>query len=590
MKKYLRFICISVAFAMLLSGQCFATDGESAQSLLQVSWSGNYLNSSAPELKIDVESSAGYIQTVAVVMYDDDFDAESEDNKPAITDYYRMDEVVVKKGETGTVKFKITEIGTPLADGAYKLLIQGSGGRAGESRVQIPVWVINPSGISGLISSFNNATVSNLKGYINEVEKPLQLEVGERESTDRLNAFLSIREKDYSNSFATLHDVERAWKISEIIDCLANASSDKAKLQNLFEIYAESIGIDTARDDYKDNTAAIYNNIVYNNDLSAADSISEIKELFDEAVAIATINSATGKTIAQKLAEYYDEAGISTDSYNKLADCSDKQVKIKIERMFLNKDFLTTDAIKETFDNAVDKYIKEDDDDSDSDSGSGNSGGGGGGVGGRTAIKGISAAVDAAVTSPAASQTPAASFGDCTAEHWAHSYIEALKESGIISGYSDGSFYPDRTVKREEFVKMAVLMCGLYDEGSECNFIDVLKDEWYYAYVSSAYKESIVTGLSEESFGIGADISRQDVAVIACRLLDKLGIEAGAEGENKVFTDADKIADYAAESVGILTKMTVINGFEDGSFRPEASLTRAEAAKILSLVKSYIKQ
>lgn len=583
MKRHLRFICISMVFAMLLGGQCFAADTESAQNLLQVSWLGDYLNAAAPELKIDVESSAGYIQTVAVVMYDDNFDAESENNKPAFTDYYRMDEVVLKKGETGTVTFKISDSGTPLADGAYKLLIQGSGKRSDESKVQIPVWVINPSRISGLVSNFNSANVSNIKGYIDEVKNALQLEVEESESTDRLNAFLSIRDKDYSRSFVTLNDVERAWKISEILDCLASDSSNKTRLQSLFENNSSIIDVDVDGDDYKDNVSSIYNSIVYNNNLKKAASISEIEKLFSQATAIAAINAATGTTISEKLAEYYDEVGISTEYYNKLANCSDSQIKLKIERMFLNQGFLTTDKIKGTFDTAVDTYIKEEEDDF-------GDGFGNDVVGGNPGIGGISGPVDAAVTYPQTSQTPTASFADCSTEHWAYSYIEALKESGIISGYSDGNFYPDRTVKREEFVKMAVLMCGLYDESSECDFTDVDKNEWYYGYVSSAYKEGIINGVSEEEFGIGADISRQDVAVIVCRLLEKLGVETSVKEEPKVFSDADKISDYSAESIGILNGMTIINGFEDGSFRPEASLTRAEAAKILCLVKSYIKQ
>ena len=581
MKIYTRIICILVNLVILLNSHCFAAYATSDESLLQVNWSGKYMDSSNPVLEIDVMSSAGYIQTIAVAMYDDVFDAESEDNRPAFTDYYRMDEVVLKKGEVRTLRFKITNNGTPLEDGAYKILIQGSGKSSEESRVQIPVWVIKPLKIEGLLYDFNHADVSNMMDHIEDVEKPLQLEVADSESTARLNAFLNIRDKDYSGNFANLEDIKETWSVSEIIECLTNDSANKVRLQSLFENNASIIGIDVVGSDYKDNTTEIYNSIVYNNSLGGATSKSNLKELFSQATAITMINGAKSETISNTLATYYDEIGISDANYNKLSNCTDDQLVLKIERMFLNKDFKTAAKIKETFDNAVNTYIKENGSGlgSGSDSGSGKE---------QAPIKVPDAKVDATADSSTSSPSAKGSFKDVTTEHWAYNYIETLKDSGIISGYSDGKFYPDRTVKREEFVKMAVLMCDLNDENAECKFKDVLGNAWYYTYVSSAYKTGIISGLSEERFGVGSDISRQDVAVIVCRLLEKLDIKTESVGENNEFTDVDAIADYAMESVNMLSKMKVINGLEDGTFRPNVSLTRAEAAKILSLIKSYI--
>ena len=575
MKHQIKCIGILLIVAML-TGNCLAL-AEQTENMLDVSWQGNYLDAANPKLSIQVESKAGYIQTIMTAMYDDSFDALGTDNPPAFGDYYRMGEVVVKFGETGTLVFDITNTGTPLADGAYNILVQGSGKDAELCRVQMPVWVIKPSEIPGLLASFNSCDASGVKALIDSIKNPLKLSVNAVESTERLAAFVNIRNVDYRGTFATLHDVEKAWGISEIISYLASGSVDKATLTTVFEKNASLLGIDTTSDDYKACKSDIYDAVIYNNNLANPDSIAKINTLYDEAMAIAVINNATNSTISQKLGMYYDEVGITLAYYNRLAGCNDAQTKLKIERMFVNQGFTTAKAIKDRFDGAVDTYIPAVPDGGDDD---GDSLGGPG----SPAIGGMTGAIDAAVTPPTLSQA----FADCSKEHWAYSYIEALKESGIISGYSDGNFYPDRTVKREEFVKMAVLLCGLYDESSECDFKDVSKNEWYYAYVSSAHKEGIVNGLGEESFGIGTDISRQDVAVIVCRLLDKLGVEASTKEETKVFTDADKISDYSIESVDILTKMTIINGFEDGSFRPEASLTRAEAAKILSLVKSYI--
>ncbi len=580
MKKQFRLISVLVVFSMLISTICFSAQAQTDNTLFNVNWSGNYLNASSPELEIEIESDAVYIQTVFVAMYDDGFDALGN-NKPAFTDYYRMDEVVIKKGETGKVTFNISNTGTPLEDGAYNLLIQGSGKDAALSRVQLPVWVIKPSSIPGIISSFNGAEASGVKTLIDGVKNPLKLDVADSEPTSRLSAFVNIRKVDYQGSFKTLHDIEKAWKISEIISYLSGQTVDKATLRNVFEINASTLGIDVLSADYKAYTSDIYDAIIYNNKQSHADSITKINKLFNESVAIVTINNATNSTISKKLATYYSAAGISESVYKKHTDCNDSETKTKIERMLVNKGFLTAAEIKKTFEDAVDKYIT-----SDTIIIPGGSGGGGGG-GGFTPIKGIDSNVNATVGGTGSADK--ASFNDCSNAHWAYSYVEQLKESGIISGYSDGNFYPDTTVKREEFVKMAVLLAGVHNGDSSCEFEDVLKNEWYYSYVASAFVEGIITGTSDTSFGIGADVSRQDVAVIVCRILKKFGIEASADAQSKVFADEADISDYAAQSVDTLAKLNVLNGFEDGSFKPKASLTRAEAAKIISLVKALIK-
>lgn len=576
---------------MLFNLQCFASGSEDGSELIKADWFTDYTNANDVVLTVEVESSAGYVQTIAVVMYDDGFDALSADKKPAITDYFCMDEIVVKKGENGRISFDITDTATPLADGAYKILVQGSGADAAKSRLQIPVWVINPSKIPGLISRFNSADAANLKGYIDEVKLPLRLEVSETESSDRIKAFLSIRAKDYKDKFVTLHDVEKAWHVSEIIACLSDASPDKEYIRTLVETNAESIGIDTENVDYAANIDDVYKTMVYNNSIDAVSSMQEIKTLFEQAVAIEALNSASGTEISSVLAVYYEDIGISEKDYEKFADCTDSQTKLKIARMLANKDFKTVDEINSSFKGAIDKYIK---DDSLEDTGSSGStgGGGGGGGGGKagSAIKGAGGTVSSAVTAPAYPQTTQPSFADCPESHWAYSYIEELKKSNIISGYSDGKFYPDKTVTREEFVKMVMLISGLFNENSTCEFSDAVKGEWYYAYVASAYAEGIINGVNAERFGIGSEISRQDVAVIICRLLTKLDAELKADGEAISFTDSEAISDYAAQSISTLTKMSVLNGFSDGTFRPGASLTRAEAAKILGLAKSHINQ
>ena len=76
------------------------------------------------------------------------------------------------------------------------------------------------------------------------------------------------------------------------------------------------------------------------------------------------------------------------------------------------------------------------------------------------------------------------------------------------------------------------------------------------------------------TFGYGAGISRQDIAVILHRTIkDTTGTAQ--------FADNGEIADYAKDAVGALSGLKILNGFEDGSFKPNASCTRAQAAVII---------
>ena len=133
---------------------------------------------------------------------------------------------------------------------------------------------------------------------------------------------------------------------------------------------------------------------------------------------------------------------------------------------------------------------------------------------------------------------------------------------------------------------MIVSASGLYSASAECEFGDVQNGQWYYKYISSAVSAGLVNGVSEDTFGTGGLITREDAAVIAARILDKFGKKVNAE--SAVFTDANLISDYAADSINTLAALGIISGQPDGSFEPQGALTRAQAARIIVLVRDNI--
>ena len=84
-----------------------------------------------------------------------------------------------------------------------------------------------------------------------------------------------------------------------------------------------------------------------------------------------------------------------------------------------------------------------------------------------------------------------------------------------------------------------------------------------------------------DMFNKSGAITRQDMAVIIKRLADYKQFELPKVREYTSFNDAESIAEYAKDAVVYLYEAGIINGFEDGSFGPEVTTTRAQAAKII---------
>lgn len=211
--------------------------------------------------------------------------------------------------------------------------------------------------------------------------------------------------------------------------------------------------------------------------------------------------------------------------------------------------------------------------------GSGGSGSGGGGGG----LVGVQAPLQNNIDSVDENNQPSGNsgFSDLDEAEWARDAVETLAEKGVISGDGDGRFRPNDTVTREEFVKMLMEASGIASEGVACPFVDVFKNDWFYSYVGAARQAGIVNGLSDSIFGVGLKISRQDAAVMINRAADYVGKNLVSAKEYTSFSDEGQIAEYAADAVRKLYECGVINGMEDGSFRPYSTCTRAEAAKMI---------
>lgn len=172
-------------------------------------------------------------------------------------------------------------------------------------------------------------------------------------------------------------------------------------------------------------------------------------------------------------------------------------------------------------------------------------------------------------------------FEDVDGVEWAKPAINALYVKGIISGKTATEFCPDDLITREEFVKMLVSAFSLNVLGTGMDFEDVKETDWYYDYVRSAYYAEIVKGVSDNTFGAGMNITRQDIAVMGYRALEISNIEIPGKSIEVEFADAADISNYATEAVFSMQRAGILNGDEKGKINPTDYATRAEAAKII---------
>ena len=167
-------------------------------------------------------------------------------------------------------------------------------------------------------------------------------------------------------------------------------------------------------------------------------------------------------------------------------------------------------------------------------------------------------------------------FDDINKENYAYEAICYLYDKGIINGKSEKLFFPDDSLKREEFAKIVVNAFRL-SGASKKSFTDAVKGEWYEGYISKAEAAGLMQGVSETEFGIGYNISRQDLAVVIKRLLDNM--EVKLNGENIApFADSETIAPYAKEAVTALCANGIMHPREDNLFLPNEKASRSEAA------------
>jgi len=176
-------------------------------------------------------------------------------------------------------------------------------------------------------------------------------------------------------------------------------------------------------------------------------------------------------------------------------------------------------------------------------------------------------------------------FTDVPLHAWFHDAVEFVHDQGIMSGTSPTIFAPNANFSREMVIATLFRMyhgrLANSTDARDIPFADVDADRWYAPYITWGYSESIVTGTSPDTFGIGNAVSRQDFAVLLYRFANVT--DAGTDVPEDFaldFPDASAIGSWAEEALTWAVYAGLITGTGQG-LEPTGIATRAQAATIL---------
>ncbi len=186
----------------------------------------------------------------------------------------------------------------------------------------------------------------------------------------------------------------------------------------------------------------------------------------------------------------------------------------------------------------------------------------------------------ASVDTKATDTTPA--FTDMQG-HWANAAVSYLSRNGITNGSGSGKFAPETNITRQEFAVLLERYLAPSEDysGVTLPFADADKiSSWALSGAKAMYALGVIQGSRDANgrlcFNPTANVSRQEVVTMIGRVLEK-----GYAAPALTFKDNASIQSWSAEYVSTLSAMGVLTGFEDGTFRPNAPMTRAQIAAVL---------
>lgn len=185
-------------------------------------------------------------------------------------------------------------------------------------------------------------------------------------------------------------------------------------------------------------------------------------------------------------------------------------------------------------------------------------------------------------------------FNDISEYQWANNAIEKMSETGIMKGLKEQTFAPEKSVTKLEAIVIALRIMGYEDEAQQyledildgkkkCKFKQYLQ-QWAYGYVTLAEDKGILDDADVLYFKLNDAVTRHEAAKYLVRAMD---LEDEAQDHMNADLDYKDAAFIPQGSVGyiyVAEEDGIITGYNDGTFKPFNTVTRAEMAVMVSRI------
>lgn len=172
------------------------------------------------------------------------------------------------------------------------------------------------------------------------------------------------------------------------------------------------------------------------------------------------------------------------------------------------------------------------------------------------------------------------SFTD-TSKHWSRFYVERLSEEGVISGYGEGEFKPDNSITREE---VSTILSKYIGAGKGSKSFKDIEGRWSQDYITGLLDKGLISGYPDGTFKPTNNITRAEFATMICNYLEQ---NNKLEKKNDIIlTD---IGGWAADSIRKVVESGYMSGYENGLFKPNNYITRAEVSTVIALIDGAYK-
>ena len=192
-----------------------------------------------------------------------------------------------------------------------------------------------------------------------------------------------------------------------------------------------------------------------------------------------------------------------------------------------------------------------------------------------------------AVTLISCSSALAADYSDVNQSAWYASYVNKISELNAFSGYEDGTFRPDNQITQEEFIKTVVcLICGELNESNAPTVKNTWNSKWSswaIPYLDKAFELGLITEQDTMFKLAGIPCNRGEMAKVITRAVEYLKEDSVADTSTYItkLKDYNRMKEEYKPYVLQAYAKGILSGYDDGTFRDDGLLTRAEASSVL---------